>query len=100
MLSTMADQIVAEHSALTEEIEDFKAIVAILEERQPAPTTNEQQQRSQKMQMMLNHRKLMQSKGIAAGLRLLAAKDSNVTGGSVSNVTGVSGKTVSLVDRQ
>ena len=38
--------------------------------------------------------------GIAAGFGLLSAKDSNVTGGKISNVTGAVSKPVSLVDKQ
>jgi hypothetical protein len=37
---------------------------------------------------------------VAAGIVGVAAKDKNVTGGTISNVTGAVGKPVSLVDRQ
>jgi hypothetical protein len=125
MFSVMVDQIASEQSALNEEITDFRAIVAILS-NQPAPTT-EQQQGTQTMQAMpkwlINWKTTLSGviavaaqvakvvpalqqyspildslSGVAAGFGLISAKDSNVTGGTVSNVSGVAGKPVSLID--
>ena len=37
---------------------------------------------------------------VSMGIGLMRAKDSNVTGGTVSNVTGQTGTPVSLVDKE